>query len=78
MRHKARAWRQMASVTIFLTACLIVTVWFGMVFLPVMFALSVPIIAFLCGYLMRADEAATGRGPYLPFLHVDVDDDERA
>lgn len=66
-------WRSLLGASIFLIVFGIVMVSTDLLFLSVFAIIAAPCVAFVAGYLMRADETHKGRKPHLPFLYVEGD-----
>ncbi len=70
-------WRRLVPSVVFLVACAVIAIVADLLFLGILFTASAPLIAFVAGYLMRADEVARARRPHLPFLYVKGDESHR-
>lgn len=68
-------WRSMARGALFMLAVGIFVASFNLVVLTAICLVSAVPMAFVGGYLLRADEAATARPPRLPFLYVKGQDE---
>ena len=63
----------MVSSSIFAVGIGIFAIVERLFFLSICMTLTAAPVAFVAGYLMRADETALKRHPHLPFLYVEGD-----
>jgi len=69
----ATQWWSLLFASAFLIVLGIVMASVDLLFLTVFAIIAAPCVAFVAGYLMRADETQKGRKPHLPFLYVEGD-----
>lgn len=72
--RSTREWRQLVPVGVFMVAMAAFAIVADLFFLAILFTAAAPVVAFVAGYIMRADEVARGRRPHLPFLYVEGDE----
>lgn len=73
----SREWKALVPSVIFMALVSAIGASLGLIFMAVSGGLGALALSFVAGYLMRADETATGHRPHLPFLYV-AGQDERA
>ena len=73
-RRSAKDWRHLLPASIFSVVAEVVCIGFRLDVLAVMFAVAAPLIAFVGGYLLRADQNSSGQQSSVPFLRTSEDD----